>query len=65
MSELAPDDSSVAGAGADPGRRKAAAEEARGAQTLAVTSAPVLVGAGESQFCASGRLQPYLKLGTA
>jgi hypothetical protein len=55
MSELAPDDSSVAGAGADPGRR------ARGARTFAVTSAPaatpIPVGAGESQFFRVWRLQ--------
>jgi hypothetical protein len=40
MSELSPDESSIAAAGADPGRRKAAAHEARGTQTFAVTSAP-------------------------
>jgi hypothetical protein len=42
MSELPPDESSIAGA--DSGRRKAAAHEARGAQTCAVTSA---VGLGK------------------
>ena len=40
MSELSPDEPSIAAAGADPGRRKAAAHEARGVQTFAVTSAP-------------------------
>jgi hypothetical protein len=40
MSDLPPDESSIAAAGADPGRRKAAAHEARGVQTFAVTSAP-------------------------
>jgi hypothetical protein len=33
MSELPPDESSIATAGADPGRRKAATDEARGANT--------------------------------
>jgi hypothetical protein len=42
MSELPPDESSIDGA--DSGRRKAAAHEARGAQTCAVTSA---VGLGK------------------
>jgi Meiotically up-regulated gene 113 len=58
MSELTPDEPSIAAAGANPGRRKAVAQEARGAWTFAVTSArvatPIPVGAGESQFCASG-----------
>lgn len=40
MSELSPDEPSIATAGADPGRRKAADHEAHGAQTFAVTSAP-------------------------
>ena len=40
MSELPPDEPSIAAAGADSGRRMAAAHEARGAQTFAVTSAP-------------------------
>jgi hypothetical protein len=44
MSELPRDEPSIAIAGADPGRRKAAAHEARGAQTCAVTSA---VGPGK------------------
>jgi hypothetical protein len=39
MSELSPDKSSIAGV--DAGSRKAVAHEARGAQTWAVTSAPV------------------------
>jgi hypothetical protein len=39
MPELPPDPS-IPPAKADPGRSKAAAHEARGAQTLAVTSAP-------------------------
>jgi putative DNA primase/helicase len=39
MSELSPDEPSIASAGADPGVRKAAAHEVRGAQTFAVTSA--------------------------
>jgi hypothetical protein len=38
MSELPPDESSIAAA--DPGRRKAAALEARSVQTFTVTSAP-------------------------
>ena len=58
--------------GADPDRRKAAGR-ARGARTFTATSAPaaapIPVGAGESQFCASGasNLGPSLnlKLGTA
>jgi hypothetical protein len=40
MPELPHDESSTAAAGTDPGRRKAAAHEARGAPTFAVTSAP-------------------------
>jgi hypothetical protein len=40
MSELFPVEPSIATTGADPGRRKAAAHEAHGAQTFAVTSAP-------------------------
>jgi hypothetical protein len=40
MSELPSDKLCIADAGANPGRRKAAAQEARGAQTFAVTSAP-------------------------
>jgi hypothetical protein len=40
MPELFPDELSIATTGADPGRRKAAAHEAHGAQTFAVTSAP-------------------------
>jgi hypothetical protein len=40
MSELPPNEPSIAAARADPGRRKAVAIEARGAQTFAVTSAP-------------------------
>jgi len=43
MSELSPEPS-IPAAGADPGRRKAVAHEARGAQTCAVTSA---VGLGK------------------
>ena len=43
MSELPPDEPSIAAA-ADPGRRKAAAREAHGVQTCAVTSA---VGLGK------------------
>jgi len=39
MSELPPDESSIAAAGAAPGGRKAAAHEARRAQSFAVTSA--------------------------
>jgi hypothetical protein len=35
-----PDEPSIATAGADPGRRNAAAHEAHGAHTFAVTSAP-------------------------
>ena len=38
MSELPPNESSIAGA--DAGRRSAAVDEARGVQTFAVTSAP-------------------------
>jgi hypothetical protein len=49
MSELSPDGPSIAAAGADPGRRKTAANEARGAQTFAVTSAPGC-GAGRGPF---------------
>jgi hypothetical protein len=40
MPELFPDELSIATTGADPGGRKAAAHEAHGAQTFAVTSAP-------------------------
>jgi hypothetical protein len=40
MSELPPDEPSNSAAGADPGRREAAAHEAHGVQTFAVTSAP-------------------------
>jgi hypothetical protein len=40
MSELPPDEPLIAAARADAGRRKAAATQARGAQTFAVTSAP-------------------------
>jgi hypothetical protein len=55
MSELLPpDEPSIAAAGADPGRRNAAAQEARGAQAFAVTSAPaatpIPVGSRESQL---------------
>jgi hypothetical protein len=39
MSELSPDEPSIATAGADPDRRKAAAHEAHGVQTFAMTSA--------------------------
>ena len=57
MSELPPDESSIAEV--DPGRRKAAAHEAHGAQTFAVISAsattPIPLGAGERQFA---RLAP-------
>jgi hypothetical protein len=75
MSKLAPDDPSIAASGSDPGRRKSVAQEARGARTFAVTSAPaatpIPLGAGESQFLRVWRLQPSepfvenLKLGTA
>jgi hypothetical protein len=41
MPELSPDESSIAAAGADPGRRKAAAPEAHGAQAFAVILALV------------------------
>jgi hypothetical protein len=40
MPELPPDEPFIAAVRADAGRRKAAATEARGAQTFAVTSAP-------------------------
>jgi hypothetical protein len=49
MSELSPDEPSSATAAADPGRRKAAAHEARGSQTFAVTSAPGC-GTGRGTF---------------
>jgi hypothetical protein len=45
MSELSPDEPSIAAAIADPGRRKATTHEARGAQTCAVSSA---VGLGKT-----------------
>jgi hypothetical protein len=75
MSELLTDNPSIAAAGADPGRRKAAANEANGAPTVAVTSTPaatpIAVGAGESDVLRVLRFEPsepsieYLKLGTA
>jgi hypothetical protein len=75
MSEVLPDEAFVAAAGTHSGSVKAAAQEARGAQTFAVTSAPtatpIAVGAGGSQFLRGWRLQPSepfienLKLGTA
>jgi hypothetical protein len=40
MSELPPDEPSIAGADAGGGRRKAAANDASGAQNFALTSAP-------------------------
>ena len=59
MFELSRDESSIVG---DPGRRRAAAQEARGARTFTVTSAPaatlILVNDDESQFLRLGRLQP-------
>jgi hypothetical protein len=58
MSELPPDEPSIAAAGADTAGREAAAQEARGAQTFAVTSAatatPIPIGASES-LRSSGR----------
>jgi len=75
MSEQSPDEPSIAATRADPGRRKAAAQEARGAHTFAVTSAPTAtplpVGASENQLLRVCRLQtsePFienLKPGTA
>lgn len=75
MFELYPNEASVAASAADPAKRKAAAQEARGAQSFAVTSAPaakpIPVGAGGSQFlrcCRLQRSEPFienLKLGTA
>jgi hypothetical protein len=53
MSELPPDESSIAAAGADPARRKAAADEARGVQTFAVTSAPAATPFGRTDTTAS------------
>jgi hypothetical protein len=54
MSELPSDEPSIAAAGVDPGRRNAAAREARGAKAFAVTSAsaptPIPTRAGENQF---------------
>jgi hypothetical protein len=48
MSELSPEEPSTATAGADPGRRKAAAHEAHGTQILAVTSAAAATAMGET-----------------
>jgi hypothetical protein len=55
MAELTSlDEPSIAATRADPGRRNAATQEARGAQSLAVTSAPaampIPIGVGGSQF---------------
>jgi hypothetical protein len=59
MSELPPDEPSIAATRADPARRKATAQEARGAQSFAVTSSPaaklIRVGAAEASFA---RLAP-------
>jgi hypothetical protein len=53
MSELPPDEPSITAPGADSSRREAAAQEARSAQTFAVsaepTPTPISVSAGESQ----------------
>jgi hypothetical protein len=51
MSELPPDEPSIAGA--DAGRCKAAAHETRGAQTLPVTSAPAATPIGRTDTRAS------------
>jgi hypothetical protein len=53
MSELSPDEPSIATAGPDPGRRKAVAHEARGVQTLVVTSAPDATPIGRTDTTAS------------
>jgi hypothetical protein len=68
MSELPPDESSIAAVGADPGRRKAAAHEARGVQTFAVTSAPAATPIGRADTTASpvsttGRIEYLLAEG--
>jgi hypothetical protein len=72
MSKLSPDEPSIAESGANPGGRKSAAQEARGAQTLALTSPPAAtpVRAGESKLrvCRPQPSEPFienLKLGTA
>jgi hypothetical protein len=75
MYELSPDECTLGTCGANPGRRKTAAQEARGACTSAVTSGPattpIQIGASGSQFLRGWRLQPSepfienLKLGTA
>ncbi len=75
MSELSPDEPSIAAAGTDPGRREAAAQEARGAWVFAATSTPatalIPIGAGEAQLFRVCQLQPSerssenLNLGTA
>jgi hypothetical protein len=61
MSKLSPDEPSIAPSRADSVRRTAAAQEARGAQTFALTLAPtatpVAVGASESQPLRVWRLQ--------
>jgi hypothetical protein len=60
MSELPSDERASAAAGADPGRRKAAAQEARGALalTLAPVASPITVGTCESKLLRVCRFQP-------
>jgi hypothetical protein len=66
MAELAsPDEPPIATAGTDPGRRKAAAQEARGAWIFAVTipaTTLIPVGAGETRFLRVWQLQPSDRL---
>jgi hypothetical protein len=47
MSELPPDDSSIPGAAADPGRSRVAAYKVRGAQTFVVSSARAVMPAAD------------------
>ena len=53
MSELPHAEYSVAAAGADPGRRKAAAHEGRRIKTLALTPAPAATSIGQTDTTAS------------
>ena len=56
MSELSPEPSTAI-AGADPGRRKTAAHEVRGARSFALTSPPAATPIADAAVVASTALQ--------
>jgi len=65
MSELPSDEPSITATGADPSRREAAAQEARSAQTFAVSSTPAKAGFYAWRFQTWRPFIENLKPGTA